>query len=240
MNILILAAGHPEFDARDGSYPLCLTEIEGVPLIDRIVQACAQLAPTRMVFALRKADVNRYHLDNVVGLVAPGAAVIQVEGDTPGAACTALLAAQYIDNDAELLVLGANELVDTDLRQLVQDFRARALDAGTVVFNSIHPRYSYVRVGAGGLVTEATEKNPISKHASAGLYWFARGCELVAAIKNMIRKDAHVDGLFYICPAFNEMILAGARIGVAPIEARQYHPLKSERQLHNFGQGERA
>lgn len=235
MNILILAAGHPEFDARDGKYPLCLTEYDGVPLLERLVQACRPLGASRTIFALRKEEVNRYHLDNVVALLSPNAVTLKVDGNTPGAACTALLAAGYVDNEQELLVLSANELVDLDLAQLVAHFRARQLDAGTVTFPSVHPRYSYVRLDQHGMVTEAAEKNPISNHATAGIYWYARGDQFVAAVKNMIRKDAHVDGVFYLCPAFNEMVLKQAQIGVAPIAPRSYHPLKSERQLHRFG-----
>jgi NDP-sugar pyrophosphorylase family protein len=234
MNILILAAGHPEFDTRDGNYPLCLTEFNGVPMLERIVNACKPLGAKRIIFALRKDEVNRYHLDSVANLLSPVAVTLKVEGSTPGAACTALLAAGHIDSSEELLVMNANELVDADLEQLVAGFRARKLDAATVTFTSIHPRYSYVRLGPDGMVTEATEKNPISNHATAGLYWYARGSDFVAAVKNMIRKDAHVDGMFYICPAFNELVLKQAHIGTTQIDAAQYHPLKTERQLHQF------
>ena len=234
MNILILAAGHPEFDTRDGNYPLCLTEFDGVPILERIVNACKPLGARRLVFALRKEEVNRYHLDNVVTLLTHAAVTLKVEKTTPGAACTALLAAGYIDNAEELLVMNANELVDVDLAQLIAGFRARKLDAGTVTFPSIHPRYSYVRLGADGLVTEATEKNPISNHATAGLYWYARGSDFVSAVKNMIRKDAHVNGMFYICPAFNELVLKHAQIGTTQIDPKHYYPIKTERQLHQF------
>lgn len=234
MNILILAAGDPAFSTGDGQYPLCLTELDGVPLLERIVTLCQELPVDRMIFALRKEDVARYHLDNIVGLLQPGAVALKVEGHTPGAACSALLASGYIQSEKELLIISANELVDADFKAIVDGFRARQLDAGCVTFPSMHPRYSYVRVNDDGLVVEATEKNPISRHATAGFYWFAKGTEFVIAAKNMIRKDAHVNGVFYICPSFNELILMQKRIGVHAIEAKKYHPLKTERQLNQF------
>lgn len=234
MNILILAAGHPDFDTRDGNYPLCLTEFDGVPVIERIANACKALNPKRIVFAMRKDDVNRFHLDNVVSLLSPNAATLKIEGSTRGAACTTLLASSYIDSEDELLVINGNEFVELDLVELVEGFRSRKLDAGTVTFKSVHPRYSYVRLNTDGLVSEATEKNPISNHATAGLYWYANGRDLIAAIKSMIRKDAHVDNVFYICPAFNEMVLQHKRIGAQQIDAKRYHPLKTERQLQQF------
>jgi len=234
MNILILAAGDPLFDTHDGDYPQCLTELNGIPVIEHIANSCKLLGAKKIIFALRKEDVSRYHLDSVVALLSHNAVILQLDGNTPGAACTALIAAPHIDNDQELLVLSANELVDIDLQELIVSFRARQFDAGTVTFPSIHPRYSYVRLGIDELVTEAAEKNPISKHATASLYWYRRGNDFVEAIKNMIRKDAHVNGVFYICPAFNEMILKQAKIGIEHIDLKKYHPLKSERHLQYF------
>ena len=80
---------------------------------------------------------------------------------TRGAACTVLLATDLIDSDADLLIVGLNEYVETDLMAVVQTFRERGLDAGTLVFESVHPRYSYVRLGEDGLVLEAAQGRPI-------------------------------------------------------------------------------
>lgn len=234
MNILILAAGHSSSYARDDSYPLCLADLDGVPLIERIISACQSLGGVNFIVALREDDVRRYHLDNVVELLAPGAKIIYVPDGTKGAACTALLASGYINNEEELLILNGNELLEVDFSAVLNDFYQREVDAGTVTFPSIHPRYSYVRLNQDGLVIEAAEKNPISRFATVGFYWFAHGHDFVQAVQNMIRKDARVNDLFYICPSLNELILKQARIGTYPIDVCQYHPLKSERQLQQF------
>ena len=234
MNILILAAGHQNFDTQDGSYPLCLTELDGKPLIELLIKACSSISQAHFIVALREQDIRRYHLDHIVELLAPGASIVRISADTAGAACTALLAAKKIDKAEELLIINGNELLEADFATIINDFRARNLDAGAVTFTSVHPRYSYVRLGADNLVVEAAEKKPISRHATVGFYWFAHGKDFVAAAQNMIRKDASVNGLFYICPVFNELILRQMRIGTHPIEAQQYHPLKTERQLAQY------
>lgn len=233
MNILILAAGQVNFDT-DSSYPLCLTEINGVPLIERQIELCRSVGDVNYIVALRDEDIRRYHLDNIVNLLAPNACIIKINENTRGAACTALLAAGYIDNEEELLILNGNELLDINFSHVLQNFRARELAAGTVIFSSIHPRYSYVRLNADNLVVEAAEKNPISRNATAGFYWFARGMDFVRAVKNMIRKDASINDLFYICPSLNELVLEQAPIGVYPIKTHQYHPFKTERQLTQY------
>ncbi len=234
MNILILAAGQTGFEGQDGGYPLCLSELDGVPLIERLIQACQTVGNAKFIVALRELDIQRYHLDNIVSLLAAGAHILRITDDTRGAACTALLATAQIDKDEELLIINGNELLDLNFAVVLDSFRSQKLDAGVITFPSVHPRYSYVRLNDDELVIEAAEKNPISRNATVGFYWFARGKDFVRAVQNMIRKDACVNNLFYICPSLNELILEQARVGNYAIKASQYHPLKSERQLMQF------
>lgn len=233
MNILILAAGQDPGTQEDG-YPLCLTEFDSVPLIQRVATACQALGPERLIVAFREEDVRRYHLDNILNLLSSHAKVLKIGAVTEGAACTALLAAADIDVDEELLIVNGNELLHADFKEIVSNFRHRQLDAGVVVFPSIHPRYSYVRLDENHLVVEASEKNPISNHATVGFYWYAKGSSFVRAAKNTVRKDARINGKFYICPTFNELVLEQLRIGVFDVESRAYNPLKSGRQIEQF------
>jgi hypothetical protein len=236
VRVLILAAGSPPEDGAEepasrAGYPALLAELGGELLVERLARACADLSGARLAFVVREEEARRHHLGNVVAHVAPGAEVVRVRGDTAGAACSALLAIGQIATDEDLLVLNANEVLDIDFGAVVEGFRASGHDAGVVVFPSVHPRYSFVRLDAEGLVVEAAEKNPISRNATAGFYWYRRGGDFVRAIERMIRKEAHVDGRYYICPAFNELVLDGARIGAHRIPADRYRPVKSRRQL---------
>lgn len=234
MNILILAAGENETRLNDNGYPFYLTELEGTPLIERLVNQCQTLQNINYHFAIPEKEIKQWRLDSVVNQLVPNGHLIRVQENTAGAACTALLAIEQIDNNEPLLILNMNDMLQINFADVIHDFQSRQLDAGTIVFHSIHPRYSYVSLDENKLVIEASEKNPISKHATAGFYWFARGKDFIAAAHSMIAKDAHVDGHFYICPVFNEMILAQAKIGVFTIDNQQYHPLKTIRQIEHF------
>lgn len=238
LNVVVLAAGHQDFETRDGGYPLCLLEIDGTPLIERIVENANKLANVNFTFALRDEDIKRYHVDKVVALLAPKCRVVPVRSSTRGSACTALLAVSPLPPGEELLVISANELVDVDLGAAVEQFRQQRLDGGVLTFHSVHPRYSYVRLNQDGLVTEATQQIPISKHATTGIFWFARAGDFVQAAKEMIRKDAHVNGNYFVAKTYNEVILKQGRVGIFPLEHNKYHPLKTERQALQFDQGE--
>jgi hypothetical protein len=233
MNVLFLGAARNAPGAEDNRYPAWLAEIDGRSLLERIVRPLAA-ERYNLIYCLRGAHIRKFHLREIVDAIAPGQRLIAVEGVTRGAACTALLATDWIDNDSELLIVSLNEYLEVDLISAVRDFAARKLDAGTLVFDSLHPRYSYVRLGADGLVIEAEQGRPISNAATVGAFWFRRGADFVAGAKQMIRKEDHLDGNFYVCPVFNQMILMHRRIGVSWIAPGGYHPLKTEAQIHQF------
>lgn len=235
--VLILAAGHNGFDNSDGGYPLCLSEFDGVSLIERIITNTTKIPNIEYIFALLEREIKSYHLDRAVKLLAPNAKVASIPDGTMGSACTALLGASQLNSDDSLLIVSANELVDLDLAAPVKQFIDCNLDAGTLIFRSIHPRYSYVTLNNLGLVSQAAQKNPISHHATAGVFWFRRAGDYIEAAKNMISKCAAVDGKFYVAPTFNELILKQKRIGVFEIANEKYHPIKTEWQLHQFESG---
>ena len=136
--------------------------------------------------------------------------------------------------DDELLILNSTEYLDIDHAAPITEFRSRRLDAGVVTFPSIHPRYSYVRLDAEGFVVQAAEKNPISRDAIAGFTWYATGGDFIQAAQDMICKDANVDHRYFISLTLNEMVLPQKRMGAFAMEARRYHPLKSQRQIAVF------
>lgn len=234
LNVVLLGGGEGTAVKAESDYPDYLSERDGTPLIQHLVEKCLELKPASIVCMLPKADVGRYHLRNMLHQMTPLASVQPIKLLTKGAACTALLAVESIDNDDELLILNCNELLDCSLRDIVSGFRNDRCDAGVVVFKSLHPRYSFVRMSADGYVVEAAEKNPISNHAVAGLYWFAKGSLFVEAVKEMIRKDAKVNDAFYIAPSLNELVLLHKKIGTYRVESSQYHPLKNTHQLQAF------
>ncbi|QBX38795.1 hypothetical protein E4M02_11825 [Brevundimonas sp. S30B] len=224
--ILILGAA----ETPAGETPVWIAEHGGEMVIEHLANRCARLN-AQLIFAMQKSDVRRHHLDSIARLTAPDCAVVEIEGATQGAACTALLCIDHIDPDGELIVMNANEMIDADLSRIAAGFRDQGLDAGVTTFASLHPRYSYVRLDDAGRVVQAAEKHPISRSAIAGFFWFRKGADFIEAAMDMIRKDAKADDHFFISLTLNELILKQKTIGVFPIPAADYQPLKSSRQV---------
>ena len=111
MNILILGAGVAPIESSDGGYPLLLAEIDGTPLIERVIDTVKSLPNSKIIVALRKSEMRRFHLGNVVNILHPDAEIISVSDGVKGAACTALLASPFLDAASELLIVNANQLL---------------------------------------------------------------------------------------------------------------------------------
>ena len=234
INILVLASGKFDSKNADKEFPLCLTEMSGVSVLERIVNNTARIPYKQYAFTFLETEAVRYHLEKIATLLVPGARSTQVPELSQGSACTALMAACQLDQAAELLIISANELVDIELAEVIEEFRYRKLDAGTLTFRSIHPRYSYVRLNDEGMVIEAAQREPISFIATAGIFWFAKTACFVESAKNLIRKDAHVDGSFFVAPTFNELVLKQKKIGIKELDITKYFPLKTEQQIDQF------
>ncbi len=233
-NVLILAAGRTHGENGKQEAPLCISELEGELLIEKILHTTRQIMNVRYFSAILEDDIRRYYLDEVLKQLVSDLTIVRIPEDTKGSACTALLAAVQMNTESPLLIVSSNELIRLDLNKVLTEFNARNLDAGTLIFRALHPRYSFVRLDEEGLVVEASQHRPISRHATAGTFWFARTEEFIDAAKSLIRKDASDSGNFYIAPVFNEVILKQGKVGVFKIPQGMYVPLKNEEQIKNF------
>lgn len=237
MNTLVLMAGGSSgFSEAGYAFPKSLIEVGGKPIVQHVIEHLSPLVGDdgHLTVIVRDDENAKYHLGAVVKLLASRADVIAVKGETAGAACTALLAVDRIDTESPLVIVNGDQLLRVDLPAAIRGFQDRNLDGGILVFEDIHPRWSFVKCDDEGLVIEAAEKRPISNNATAGFYYFKRGSDFVQAAQSMILKDATVGGQFYVCPTYNELILKKRRIGVQRIDRRQYLSLATPQNLQAF------
>lgn len=240
LNVVIPLGGSSQFFESSGAgYPKPLAEVLGKPMIQRVIENLNSkiTEQKRFVFILREEDCHRFHLDSTVRLLAgEDAVILKLQKETQGAACSTLLAIELIGTNDPLIIANGDQLFDISLDSYLQKFRAEDADAGCLYFDSVHPRWSYLRVENGQIV-EAAEKRPLSRNAIAGFYYFSSGGYFVEAAKNMIRKDAHVSGQFYISPAMNEMVLENKRLCAYSVPNEAYHTFYSPQKIEEYEKG---
>lgn len=211
LNILIPMAGAgSRFEQAGYTFPKPLIDVNGKPMIQVIVDNINMDA--NYIFVVRKEHRSKYNLDTLLNLIAPNCKIVEVDKVTEGAACTTLLAKEFIDNDNPLVMANSDQFVEWDSNEFMYKMIEQKVDGGILSFKSTHPKWSFAKTDENGYVTEVAEKNPISDIATVGIYYWAKGSDYVKFAEQMIEKNIRVNNEFYVCPVFNEAIKGGKKI----------------------------
>ena len=211
LNVLIPMAGAgSRFQQAGYTFPKPLIEVKGKPMIQVVVENLNIKA--NFIYVVQKSHREKYNLDTLLNLITPNCKIVEVEGITEGAACTALLAKEYIDSENPLFFANSDQFVEWDSNEFLYKMNETNADGGIVSFRATHPKWSFAKIDEQGLVTEVAEKNPISDIATVGYYYWKNGSDFVKYSEQMIEQDVRVNGEFYVCPVFNQAIADGKEI----------------------------
>lgn len=213
LNVLIPMAGAGSRFAQAGyTFPKPLIQINNKPMIQVVVENLGLEA--NYIFVVQKEHKIKYNIDSMLKLIVPNCTVIETDGLTQGAACTALLAEEYIDNDCPLFFANSDQYVEWNPIEFMYMMQETNADGGIVTFKATHPKWSFAKVNDNGFVTEVAEKNPISDNATVGYYYWKHGSDFVKYANQMIEKNIRVNNEFYVCPVFNEAIQDNKKIRI--------------------------
>lgn len=213
LNVLIPMAGAgSRFEKAGYTFPKPLIQVNGKPMIQTVVENIGIEA--NYIFVVQKEHREKYNLDAMLDLIVPGCDVVEVDGLTEGAACTALTAKALIDNENPLFFANSDQFVEWNPAEFMYSMQETDADGGILTFKATHPKWSFAKVNDMGLVTEVAEKNPISDNATVGFYYWKHGSDFVKYAERMIAKNDRVNNEFYVCPVFNHAIKDGKKVRI--------------------------
>jgi dTDP-glucose pyrophosphorylase len=216
LNVLIPMAGAGSRFAQAGyTFPKPLIEVNGKPMIQVVVENLNIEA--NYIFLVQKEHYEKYNLKYLLNLIAPNCTIVQVDGITEGAACTTLLAKEFINNDSPLIMANSDQYVDWNSNECLYAFKADSIDGGILTFRATHPKWSYAKLDENGFVSEVAEKKVISDQATVGIYYWNKGSDYVKYAEQMIDKNIRTNNEFYVAPVFNEAIEDGKKIRVKQV-----------------------
>jgi NDP-sugar pyrophosphorylase family protein len=218
MNILVPLAGKDESFVEAFGDIKPFVKISGTPLIE-FVMKCLPYALDRLIFICLREHEKRFDIvTRLKRIFGEHTRVVWAERLTEGSACSALLAAEYVDNDEELLV----DLADIyfDPLSMRNDIVAKGPEVSGVIpicRDTVQDKpWGYVYFDKQGYVNELKEKevNPVGRDATLGLYHFARGADFVRYTRQMINENRKVSysSLFYTGPVYNLLIEDGKKV----------------------------
>lgn len=217
MDVIIpIAAEHPAFRKAGYEQPKPLVDVNGTEMI-RWATACLNglVDESSYIFIILQSQIEQYNLDEALfNLYGEEVTIVALNEMTDGAAKTVLAAQNHIGTE-ELIVIFGDQYVELSLATVIEE---TAIDGLIPVFEASSPKWSYAATAPNGTVTEVAEKEVISSQATAGVYYFRDGTDFIRAARSMIAKDIRTDGLFYVCPVYNELIQMSKQIETIPVE----------------------
>lgn len=233
MQILLPMAGAGKRFAECGYVePKPLVDVLGKPMIERVIENMGY--ENDYVFLIQAAHMKEYgdRLHKAFSRV-NSYKIVEVNGLTEGAACTALLGKHRINPDAPLIIANTDQIMEYHREDFYDWFYTNDMDGAIFTFRSLDKKHSYAKMDElGRYVTEVAEKVVISNVATVGVYVWKRAYDFVHSAQEMIRLNIRTNNEFYICPTYNMMISNGAKIEIYDI--KRHHPIGTPEDLQKY------
>jgi dTDP-glucose pyrophosphorylase len=214
LNIVVPMAGRgSRFSDAGFTVPKPLISVGGKPMIQWVIENVRPTRPHRFTFICLAEHLITYpDVESTLKRLCPDCNIVKVESVTEGAACTVLLASEFINNDNPLMIANADQYVDLNIDEYLSTMDQAGASGLIMTFWSDHPKWSFCKMSNDGEVIEVVEKKVISNEATVGVYNFSKGCDFVRYANDMINKNLRVNNEFYVAPVYNQLIEDGAKV----------------------------
>ncbi|MDA9000669.1 nuclear transport factor 2 family protein [Gammaproteobacteria bacterium] len=236
MNVLFPMTGPIHYKGEEYFYPKPLISINGKLMIESSIEVFNSIENVKIIPIILAKDATKYKLDDVLQQTLLGCEheILQLNEPTDGALCTCLLASDNVDQAQELVIANYDQYLDVDITSVCQYFRDNQADFGVISFDSVHPKWSYVKLDSNGMIMEAAEKKPISRNAIAGFYYFRSAQIFVDAAKGVLSSSSSDKEAYFISESINQCVLQGMKGLSYSINSKSYRNFYDANELKEF------
>jgi len=221
LNIVVPMAGRgSRFSNAGYKMPKPLIDVHGHYMIEYVTKNLTPQIEHRFIYICQEEHLEKYQLEKYLRQIAPNCVVVTVDHITEGAACTVLLAEEYINSNDPLMIANSDQYIDTDINNYLRQMNNH--DGLIMTMPANDPKWSFIKVDEKNLVSMVREKEVISNEATVGVYNYKHGKDFVKYAHFMIEKNIRVNNEFYVAPVYNEMIDAGMKITYFDVGEKMY------------------
>lgn len=211
MNTLILMAGRgSRFKDMEIDLPKPLVPLHGEPLVRWVIENLRLGPKQKYIFVCLQEHLEQFKLPELFSKWNIDFDIVVSPTVTEGAACSALLAREMINNQQELIIANSDQYIFYNKPQFLAS--ARPHDGLIMSMQAEGNKWSYIGLDQAGYVEKVKEKVPISHLGTVGIYYFKNGHSFVAAAEQMIMANDRHNNEFYLAPVYNYLIKAGKKI----------------------------
>lgn len=221
LNIVVPMAGRGSRFAKAGfELPKPLLGVHGRPMIEVVIDNIRPSRPHRFIFICQREHMDQFDLAKSLAYAGRDTLILPIDDVTEGAACTVLLARQWIETDAPLMIANCDQYIATPIDDYLRAMEDGHYEGFIMTMRADDPKWSFVRLNEQGLVTEVVEKRVVSNEATVGIYNFRRGADYVAAADRMMAAKDMTNHEYYVAPTYN-YLRNGSRVGFMNIGAER-------------------
>jgi len=239
MNIVIPMAGRGSRFIQDSqanpeyAKPKPIIDIAGRTMIEWALSSLPLSENDQLIFLVLQEHIEKAQIDDILRQkFGDSIKIVIVDKITEGAACTALLAKEHINNEQPLLITDSDHYIDG--KGVFEDITllGNKIDGVIPVFYANNSKWSFSKTDEMGYVIEVAEKIQISRNANIGAYYFSKGRDFVWAAEEMIEENDRTNGEFYIAPVYNYLIRRGKLMRLS--RPRYVHGLGTPKDVEKF------
>lgn len=217
INIIIPMAGKGQRFINAGyTIPKPLLKIGEEYIIKHIIDTM-RIPDCQFIFIVRQDHCDSHNLDKELLQIEPTAKILKINELTQGAICTVLLTKEYLNNSEPVIIKDCDQIINWNPKHFLEFVKRKKADGAIINIHTDKPNYSFSRVNFNGQIIETAEKSVISNHGAVGIYYFAKGEDLIKYAEQMIAKNIRVNNEFYTSPVYNQFIQDGKLILHYPI-----------------------
>jgi beta-phosphoglucomutase-like phosphatase (HAD superfamily)/dTDP-glucose pyrophosphorylase len=230
INVLIPMAGEgSRFTEAGYSIPKPLIEINGKSMINLVYDSIDLDA--HYIFIAKTEHIEKFNLQEHIGEFCKDFTIIAQDHKLDGAALSALLAKDLINNDSHLVIANSDQYVRWNSEKELNSWIQSGIDGSMLTFSSNEDKWSYAEI-KDYFVKWVHEKKVVGKEATCGIYYWKSGSDFVKYAETMIEKGIKTNNEFYVAPVYNQAIEDGKIISY--LRAKEMRGLGTPNDLENY------
>lgn len=240
MNIVITMAGMgSRFKKAGYNMPKYMIEVRGKTLFHwSMISLKDFYYSSKFIFISRKEDKSRSFIESECrNMGIANYDICEIDEMTDGQATTALMAEEYWNPKAPVLIYNIDTYVEEG-ELLESDIRG---DGFIPCFVEEGDHWSFVKLDIyGDRAVEVREKERISKNCTLGAYYFKSGDLYRETYEEYYSDYRNLEkGEKYIAPMYNQMIKKGYNVHITTVDRNKVHALGTPEELERFRQEHR-
>lgn len=222
MKVLIPMAGTGNRFVQKGyEDPKPLIKVNNKRIIEYILEMFDE--DDEIYFICNKTHLDETNMRKTLLSLRPDATVLEIDNHKKGPIYSLMPFLNLIMDDEEVLVCYCDNPLVWNKADFLKHVSDKDLDGCILTHSGMHPhtlnstKMAFLKTD-GDLMLEIKEKecytdNPMSEHASTGVYYFSKGAYMKHCFFKAIANDMNYNGEYYVTLAYNVLVEEGLRIG---------------------------